>query len=116
NPLHVLGGHVQPGQDGFFFHPLNPMDGCQTVAFGQQSQAFNDGFLSVMSAIEHGADRLDKGAVTGTTLLALGTGLGSTKPAHVTLIHFSIITTAWIPAERAGMHKGYLFHHRPSTC
>ena len=71
--------------------------------------------MSVVAAIEHGSDRFDKGTVTGATLIALGASLGSAKPADVALIHLSIISTARIPAERAGMHEGGLFHHRPSS-
>jgi hypothetical protein len=116
NAFHVLGGQAEPGQDGFFFHPLDPMDGSQAVAFGQQGQTFNDRLLGVVPAIEHGSDRFDKGAMTGTTLIALGAGLGSAKPTDVAEIQLPIISTVWIPAERAGMYKSCLFHHRPSTC
>src|SRR5437773_490634 len=91
------------------------MDGSQAVAFGEQGQTFNDRLLGVVAAIEHGSNRFDKGAVTGATLIALGAGLGMAKPADVTLIHLSIISTARIPAERAGMHEGGLFHHRSSS-
>jgi hypothetical protein len=40
----------------------------------------------------------------------LGTGLGSAKPADVAEIYLPIVSTVRIPAERAGMHKGWLFH------
>jgi len=92
------------------------MDGGQAVAFGQQGQTFNDHLLAVVPAIEDGSDRFDKGAITGATLIALGTGLGSAKPADVAAIHLPIISTARIPAERAGMRKGWSFHDRPSPC
>ena len=115
NSFDVLGGPAQPGHDGFFFHALDPMDGGQAVPFGQQSQTFNDRLLGVVAAIEHGSDRFDKGTVTGATLLALGAGVGSAKPAEVALIHLSIISTARIPAECAWMHEGGVFHHRPSS-
>ncbi len=115
NSFDVLGGQAQPGHEGFFFHSLDSVDGSQAIAFGEQSQTFNDRLLGVMPAIEHGSDRFDKGAVTGATLIALGAGLGMAKPADVALIHLPIIITAWIPAECAGMHESGLFHYRPSS-
>src|SRR6266487_1949178 len=92
------------------------MNSGQAIAFGQQGQTFQDRRLRVMPTIEDGPDRFDKGAVTGATLIALGPSLRATKPADVALIDFTIISTVWIPAECAGMHKICLFHCRPSAC
>src|SRR5207247_11040192 len=86
-------------QDGFFFHALDPMDGGQAVAFGQQGQTFNDRLLGVVPAIEHGSDRLDKGAVTSATLIAMGTYLGYATPTAVRELDLTIIDTVWIPAD-----------------
>jgi hypothetical protein len=115
NAFDVLGGLAARGHEGFFFHPLDSVDGSQAVPFGEQRQTFNDRLLGVMPAIEHGSDRFDKGAVTGATLIALGAGLGMAKPADVAVSDLPIISTARIPAERAGMHEGGLFHYRPSS-
>src|SRR6266581_4876271 len=88
---------------------------CWAATHSQQGQTVDDRLLAVVPAIEHGADRFDKGAVTGATLIALGTGLGSAKSTDGAEIHLPILRTARIPAQCAGMHKSCLFHHRPST-
>lgn len=92
------------------------MDGGQAIAFGQQGQTFNDQFLGVVLAIEDGSDRFDKDAGTGTTLVALGTCLNSTKPMDVAAINLPLIRTFRIPTERAGMHEQCLFYHLPCAC
>jgi hypothetical protein len=49
----MLGGHAEPGHDGFFFEPLQPIDGGQAVPFSPQGQTFTDQVLSVMPVIKN---------------------------------------------------------------
>jgi hypothetical protein len=114
NPFDVISRDPQPVHDRLFFDAFHAMNSGQAIAFRQQGQTFQDGILGMMPAIEHGSNRFDKGAVAGVTLIALRARLGSAKPANVAKRHLPIIRTARIPAERAGMHEGCLFHYRPS--
>jgi hypothetical protein len=44
----MLGGQAQPGQDGFFLHPLHPVEGRQAVAFGYEQETLDDRKISAV--------------------------------------------------------------------
>jgi hypothetical protein len=113
DPFDMIGRDPQPVHNRFFFDAFHTVNGGQTIPFGQQGQAFQDGVLGVMPTIEDGSDRFNKGAATCATLMALGAGLCAAKPTDVAAIHETIIGTIRIPAKRAGMYETALFHIVP---
>src|SRR5262245_49787359 len=110
--LNVVGRETQPCHHGFFFHPFDPMNGCQAVAVGQHRQALQDCFRRPMPPIEYGTDSFDKCLPTGFAMIALRSSRGAAKLADVARIDLAVRTTRWVPTEAARRRKLSIVHSR----
>jgi hypothetical protein len=104
---------AEPIHNCLFLYSFYSMDGGQAVPFGKHSQTFKDLRWAVMQAIkyspsishEHSAARF-----AFQTLRALGS---AAVPDYISMIHFAIVRTVFIPAKRTSNCQSTCLHCIP---
>jgi hypothetical protein len=112
----VLGRLSQPGQDRIFLKSFGSRQAAEAIAFGQQSQRFEDLVLCRPLAKENGAGRGGKGVTATLALVALDPASGFAELANIRLVLIGlkppIVGTGFVWTKITWLGK--LFHLSPS--
>jgi hypothetical protein len=104
----VLGGFLEPLQDGVFFVVGRASEATNPIAFGQVGQSRENLFNRCSAPVKECAFRFRKGLPTGSAFVTLPTGFGVTKlddGVLVVSLSFPIVSTFCIGTEIAYVYQ-----------
>ena len=91
---------AEPIQNGFLFYPFYSMDGCQTIPFSKQSQAFQYLFWAMVQFVKYSPFISYKNTAECFAFQTLRALVSATIPDYVSVIYFAIARTVSIPTKR----------------
>lgn|SRR5690606_1466851 len=106
---------AKPIHNSLFLYSFHSMDGGKAISFRKHSQTFEDLFWAVMQAIKDSPFISYKYSATCfafQTLRALGSAAVSD---YVSVIHFAIVRTVFIPAKRTSNCQSTCLHCIPQA-
>jgi hypothetical protein len=95
----------EPGGDSFFFDPRDPMDRGERLALGEQGEAFDDRFLTMVFTVENSASGFGDHSVAGGTAVSLAAFAGKAEFDEVEASDASIVRALLVPAKGARFFK-----------
>jgi len=91
------------------------MDGGKAISFRKHSQTFEDLFWAMMQAIKDGPFISHEYSATGFAFQTLRALRSATVSDYVSMIHFAIVRTVFIPAKRTSNCQSTCLHCIPQA-